>query len=180
MRTAFPSTGAVHFSTKGEYGVRLMVELARHYGRGPMSLSEVADHEELPQPYLEQLVGSLRQAGLVGSTRGAHGGYALTRDPAEIPMGAVLRALEGPIAPMVCASEDPAHAGLCGRTGFCTVNLLWVKVREAIGSALDSVTLADLARPHPTAMPGHPFHPSADAAATTAQPIQIQGVDARS
>jgi Rrf2 family cysteine metabolism transcriptional repressor len=165
----------VHFSTRGEYGVRLMVELARHYGGGPVSLSEVADHEALPRPYLEQLVVSLRDAGLVASTRGAHGGYQLTRDPGEIRMGTVLRALEGPIAPMVCASEDPMHAGLCDRTGFCTVNLLWVKVRDAIGSALDSVTLADLARPRPSAIAVHPFH-----AAEPSKPVEIQGVSTRS
>jgi Rrf2 family protein len=152
-----------------------MVELARHYGHGPVSLSEVADHEELPRPYLEQLVVSLREAGLVASTRGAHGGYQLTKDPAEIRMGTVLRVLEGPLAPMICASEDPVHAGLCDRTGFCTVNLLWVKVRDAIGSALDSVSLADLARPRPNAIALHPFHPAGDADA----PIQVQGVSGR-
>ena len=88
-----------------------MVELARHHGAGPISLAEMADHENLPRPYLEQLVVSLREAGLVHTTRGAHGGYELSREPEEIRMGEVLRALEGPIAPMVCASEDPAHAG---------------------------------------------------------------------
>jgi Rrf2 family transcriptional regulator, cysteine metabolism repressor len=156
LRTTFPSSGAVHFSTRGEYGVRLMVELARHHGAGPVSLTEMADHEALPRPYLEQLVVSLREAGLVTSTRGARGGYQLSRDPTEIRMGAVVRALEGPIAPMVCASEDPSHAGICGRTGFCNVNLLWVRVRDAVIGALDSMTLADLARPRPT----HPFHPT--------------------
>jgi len=153
-RSIFPGTGAVHFSTRGEYGVRMMVELARHHGSGPISLAEMADHESLPRPYLEQLVVSLREAGLVTSTRGAHGGYQLTRDPAEIRMGEVLRALEGPIAPMVCASEDPAHAGICERMGFCNVNHLWTTVRNAISTALDSITLADLATPTPT----HPFH----------------------
>lgn len=153
-RSIFPGTGAVHFSTRGEYGVRLMVELARHHGSGPISLADIADHEALPRPYLEQLVVSLREAGLVTSTRGAHGGYELTRQPDEIRMGEVLRALEGPIAPMVCASEDPTHAALCERTGFCTVNHLWLTVRKAISGALDSITLADLAVPRPQ----HPFH----------------------
>jgi Rrf2 family transcriptional regulator, cysteine metabolism repressor len=153
-RSIFPGSGAVHFSTRGEYGVRLMMELARHYGAGPISLTEMADHESLPRPYLEQLVISLREAGLVVSTRGAHGGYTLPAPPAEIRMGAVIRALEGPIAPMICASEDPSHAAICERTGFCNVNLLWVKVRRAITDALDSVTLADLAAPRPT----HPYH----------------------
>ncbi len=155
-RSIFPGTGAVHFSTRGEYGVRLMMELARHHGTGPVSLAEMADHEALPRPYLEQLVVSLRAAGLVHSTRGAHGGYELTREPGQIHMGEVLRALEGPIAPMVCASEDPAHAAMCERTGFCNVNHLWLTVRNAISSALDSITLADLATPRPA----HPFHPS--------------------
>lgn len=153
-RSIFPGSGAVHFSTRGEYGVRMMVELARHHGAGPISLAEMADHENLPRPYLEQLVVSLREAGLVHSTRGAHGGYQLSRAPEEIRMGEVLRALEGPIAPMVCASEDPAHAGVCGRTGYCTVNHLWLTVQRAISGALDSITLADLATPRPS----HPFH----------------------
>jgi Rrf2 family protein len=156
-RSIFPGTGAVHFSTRGEYGVRMMVELARHHGAGPISLAEMADHENLPRPYLEQLVVSLREAGLVHSTRGARGGYQLSKDPAQIKMGEVLRALEGPIAPMVCASEDPAHAAMCERTGYCTVNHLWLTVQRAISDALDSITLADLAEPRPT----HPYHSSA-------------------
>ncbi len=175
MRTTFPTNGALHFSTRGEYGVRLMVELARHYGTGPVSLTEMAGHEDLPRPYLEQLVVSLREAGLVTSTRGARGGYELARDASEIRMSQVLQALEGPIAPMICASEDPLHAGACERTGFCNVNLLWVRVRDAAVGALDSLTLADLARPralHP--FHSRPLHPST--AATTDQPQTAEPV----
>ena len=154
MRTTFPTSGALHFSTRGEYGVRLMVELARHYGDGPVSLAEMADHEDLPRPYLEQLVVSLREAGLVTSTRGARGGYQLTREPGDIRMSEVIEALEGPIAPMACAATDPLHAGACERSGFCNVNALWVRVRTAVVGALDSMSLADLARPRPS----HPYH----------------------
>jgi Rrf2 family transcriptional regulator, cysteine metabolism repressor len=154
VRTLLPSSGALHFSTRGEYGVRLMVELARHAGGGPVSLAEMAEHESLPRPYLEQLVISLREAGLVTSTRGARGGYELARPPEEIRMSQVIEALEGPIAPMVCASDDPLHAGACERTVFCSVNSLWVRVREAVVGALESVALADLAGPRPA----HPFH----------------------
>ena len=157
MRTTIPTSGALHFSTRGEYGVRLMVELARHYGAGPVSLSEMAEHEALPRPYLEQLVVSLREAGLVNSTRGAHGGYELARHPGRIQMGAVITALEGPIAPMVCASNDPDHADLCDRTHYCNVNQLWLRVRDAVVGALDSMTLDELAKPHA----GHPAHPQA-------------------
>ena len=132
------------FSTKGEYGVRLMVQLGSRFGTGPASLAEMAADEELPRAYLEQLVMSLRDAGLVASTRGARGGYQLTRPPADIRMSEILRALEGPIAPMVCATDDPEHATTCDRSARCTVNVLWVRVRDAITGALESMTLADL------------------------------------
>jgi Rrf2 family protein len=151
-RLAFHGSGAIAFSTKGEYGVRMMVQLGRHYGRGPASLAEMAAEEDLPRAYLEQLVVNLREAGLVTSTRGAHGGYELARPPAAISMTEVLRALEGPLAPMLCASEDPEHALVCDRSTRCTVNLLWVRVRDAVAGALDSMTLADLVPPRiPTA-----------------------------
>jgi Rrf2 family protein len=143
-RPAFHGSGAVAFSTKGEYGVRLMVQLGRRFGTGPASLSEIAADEDLPRAYLEQLVMSLRDAGLVASTRGAHGGYQLTREPGQIRMSEILRALEGPIAPMLCATDDPEHALVCDRSSRCTVNVLWVRVRDAISGALDSMTLADL------------------------------------
>ncbi|MGD0019234.1 MAG: Rrf2 family transcriptional regulator [Candidatus Limnocylindrales bacterium] len=120
-----------------------MAQLAQRHGHGPASLTEIAEQEDLPRAYLEQLVISLRDAKLVQSTRGAHGGYELTRPPEQIRMGEVLRALEGPIAPMMCASDDPTH-NTCARTGYCTVNFLWVRVRDAIAGALDSMTLADL------------------------------------
>ena len=109
-RPAYHGSGAIAFSTKGEYGVRLMVQLGRHVGKGPASLAEIAAEEDLPRAYLEQLVVNLREAGLVTSTRGAHGGYELARPAETISMAEVLRALEGPIAPMMCASDDPEHA----------------------------------------------------------------------
>jgi Rrf2 family protein len=121
-----------------------MVQLGRRYGTGPASLAEIAAAEDLPRAYLEQLVMSLRDAGLVTSTRGAHGGYELAREPAAVRMGEVLRALEGPIAPMFCATDDPEHAVICDRSSRCTVNVLWVRVRDAVTGALDGMTLADL------------------------------------
>lgn len=121
-----------------------MVQLGRHFGQGPASLAEIALAEDLPRAYLEQLVMSLRDAGLVISTRGARGGYELARHPADTRMSDILRALEGPIAPMFCATEDAEHATICGRTSTCTVNILWVRVRDAIAGALDTMTLADL------------------------------------
>ena len=122
-----------------------MVQLGRHYGAGPASLAEIAAVEDMPRAYLEQLAFVLRDAGLVVSTRGAHGGYELARPPAAIPMSEVLRALEGPLAPMICATEGAEpHELACDRTASCTVNLLWIRVRDAVAGALDGVTLADL------------------------------------
>ena len=150
-----------------------MVQLGRHHGAGPASLAEIAAEEDLPRAYLEQLVMNLREAGLVTSTRGARGGYELARPPEAITMAEVLRALEGPVAPMLCASEDPAHVG-CDRSARCTVNVLWVRVRDAVTGALDSMTLADLVPPRSA---------STAAAATTVAPVQpsaLQGALTRS
>ena len=121
-----------------------MVQLGRHHGTGPASLAEIAAAEDMPRAYLEQLAFVLRDAGLVVSTRGAHGGYELARPPEAIPMSEVLRALEGPLAPMICATDEPGHDLVCNRTSSCTVNLLWIRVRDAVAGALDGVTLADL------------------------------------
>jgi len=120
-----------------------MVQLGRRFGTGPASLAEIALDEDLPRAYLEQLVTSLRDAGLVMSTRGARGGYELATPPSDIRMSDVLRALEGPIAPMICATDESEHTA-CDRSARCTVNVLWVRVRDAISGTLDSMTLADL------------------------------------
>ena len=120
-----------------------MMDLALHYGQGPEPLSEIARHEALPATYLEQLAGSLRKAGLVTSRQGAHGGYELTRAPREISVGEVMRVLEGPISPQVCATEGESEE-LCNRQVFCGANIVWERVRDSIAAALDSLTLADL------------------------------------
>ena len=132
-------------STRGEYGVRLMVDLARHYGEPARSLTEISQAEglELKVQYLEQLVKCLREARLVESTRGAHGGYRLSRPPAEITMGNVLRALEGPIAPMICATEGEMGV-ICDRLDGCSTKYLWARVRDAVTSTLDGISLGDL------------------------------------
>ena len=128
----------------------MLVQLARRWDGTttvPVSLADVAADEDLPRAYLEQLAIPLREAGIVQSTRGARGGYALGRPPADITLAEALRALEGPLAPMICASEDPAHTDACQRLGACSVNGLWIRVRDAIGGVLDGTTLADLIPP---------------------------------
>src|ERR1700681_3575904 len=95
------------FSTRAEYGVRVMVDLARRGGAGPVSLAELGGGGGLPLPYLEPLVARLRRAGLIESRRGARGGYLLAREPAQITMAEVVEALEGRIAPIECISSPP-------------------------------------------------------------------------
>jgi Rrf2 family protein len=120
-----------------------MVSLAREFGNGPLALSAVAHDSSVPAAYLEQLLGSLRRAGLVTTTRGAHGGYALSRAPQEIRVGEVYRVLEGPVAPMECVSEvEPEDP--CPLIDGCATRVVWLKVRDNIVEALDSTTLADL------------------------------------
>src|SRR5438477_5837123 len=137
-------------STKGEYGVRIMVDLARHYSERPRSLSDIAQAEMLPLAYLEQLAKLLREADppLITSTRGAHGGYKLSRNPTVITMGEILRVLEGPIAPMICATEGEMTE-ICSFLNACKTRTLWTKLRDVVAQTLDSMTLADLVAESP-------------------------------
>jgi Rrf2 family protein len=140
------------FSTKAEYGIRVMAHLARRDGDGPVSLAVVADAEGLPLAYLEHLVQRLRRAGLVESRRGAHGGYSLAREAADITMAEVVEALEGEIAPIECITASPDGSLVCVREGQpghdpCPTKLLWTRVQGSIVRTLNEMTLADLARP---------------------------------
>jgi Rrf2 family protein len=137
------------FTTKAEYGVRLLVELGRHYGERPVSLKAIAEAEGLPLAYLERIVALLRKAALVESTRGAHGGYRLARDPATIAMDEAVLALEGAVAPMSCFVDDREEGRvLCSHVGDdghgCATKLLWMRVQGGVIKALASTTLADL------------------------------------
>ena len=130
------------FSAKEQYGLRVMVELARHHGEGPISLAQVAEMEQLPLPYLEQIVGRLRQADLLVSSRGAHGGYELGRSPDEVNVGDICRALEGAIVPIPCVEE--VSGAQCERKGICAASNVWATVHKRLVAMLDSMTLASL------------------------------------
>ncbi len=120
-------------STKGRYGLTIMMELSRKFGEGPISLKSIAEKHELSEHYLEQLVAPLRNAGLVKSVRGAYGGYILPVEPREITAGKVIRILEGPISPVDFTEEDdPAKRDL------------WIRIRDSIANVLDSTTLDDM------------------------------------
>jgi Rrf2 family transcriptional regulator, cysteine metabolism repressor len=136
------------FSTRSEYGVRVMIQLGRRHGAGPISLAEVADLEQLPLAYLEQLIARLRKAELVTSTRGAHGGYELARAPKAITMAEVVQALEGNLAPMQCLSDPVTSRVLCNHEldadESCATKLLWTRVQGSVSRALEQTTLAEL------------------------------------
>ena len=136
------------FSSKAEYGVRLMIELGRQQPEHPTSLKAIADAEGLPLAYLEQVVARLRRAGLVMSARGAHGGYWLSRPAEEIAMDEVVQALEGSIAPMDCFVHENTERVLCSHLPDagrgCATKLLWTRVQGGIIRSLQNTTLAEL------------------------------------
>ena len=136
------------FSTRSEYGVRVMIQLGRHHGDGPVSLAGIAESEQLPLAYLEQLVARLRKAELVSSTRGARGGYELARAPEAITMAEVVQALEGTLAPMECLTDPVTHRVLCNHLEDadegCATKLLWTRIQAGVSRALEQTTLAEL------------------------------------
>lgn len=139
------------FTTKAEYGVRVMAHLAERDGRDPVSLGVIAEAEGLPLAYLEHLVQRLRRAKLVTSRRGARGGYALARSADTITMAEVVSALEGRIAPIECITSgiDADGAAVCAREvatdRACPSKLLWTRVQGAIVGTLEDISLSDLA-----------------------------------
>jgi Rrf2 family protein len=128
-------------STKGDYGVRALVELAHHYGQGPVQSAEIAARQEVPETYLDQLLTTLRRAGFIRSVRGPQGGHALIRDPKEVRLSEVMTALEGSLAPIACVDDPDA----CTRTGGCVQREVWAQVRDATQKILESVSIGDLA-----------------------------------
>jgi Rrf2 family cysteine metabolism transcriptional repressor len=141
----------VKLSTRAEYGIRVLVALARAEGNGPVSLATVARTEKLPHAYLEQLVGDLRRAQLVSATRGKSGGYSLTRPAAEINLVEAMRALDGPILEMPCAGAD--NLEVCARPQDCSVHDVFQRVHESLEGVLSATNLAEVA----TATGGPPY-----------------------
>lgn len=130
------------FSTKARYGLRAMVELALHYNHGPISVKNIAEHQEISEAYLEHLMSLLTNRGLTKSIRGVQGGYLLARDPSKIKVGDVIRALEGPIVPVDCVNRvDPIE---CNRYDKCVSKIVWERVRDVMEEVLDSLTLQNL------------------------------------
>ena len=127
-------------STRGRYGIHAMYDLAVNYGDGPQSIKCIAERQNIPEAYLEQLIAMLRRAKLVISNRGAQGGYRLAREPREITVGDVLRALEGGLNLVDCLEEDDA----CGKSCACPSRIVWMKIRDGLNQVVDGITLQDM------------------------------------
>jgi Rrf2 family protein len=130
----------LRLSTKGQYGVRAMFEIARGCGSGPVTIREISEKQDVSVAYLEQILNKLRKADLVRSVKGPGGGYVLSREAGKISIGAILRELEGPVAITSCL--DPKEG--CMRVDGCVTHLLWKALGENIEAFLDKMTLADL------------------------------------
>lgn len=126
-------------STKGRYGLRAMLDLGLNAGGTHVALSHIADRQNLSVRYLEQMFSALRKAGLVNSVKGAQGGYTLARTPDRIPVGSILRALEGDLSIIDDKAEtDGNHYEACIRKN------VWDRLNESINAIVDSLTLQDL------------------------------------
>lgn len=129
-------------SKKGEYALRAMIHLSRNYEKGVVRIREISAKERIPEKFLEQILLSLRKAGLLQSRRGLGGGYALSRHPREITLARVIRVIDGPLAPLGCTSTW-AHVS-CPEEKRCGLRHVMLEVRNAIAGILEGVTFADL------------------------------------
>ncbi|HXA54393.1 MAG TPA: Rrf2 family transcriptional regulator [Solirubrobacteraceae bacterium] len=173
------------FSTKAEYGVRVMVALAQraravNAEQEPVvPLAEIAEQDGLPLAYLEHLVARLRKAGLIESRRGSRGGYMLARAAGEITMAEVVEALEGTIAPIECISQSADGSIVCSRESdpdhVCPTKLLWTRVRFSIVSTLMNTTLADLLAERGMQAEGESLPASVEGACLPASVVPVAG-----
>ena len=130
----------MRLSTRARYGTRFLLDLALHYGQGPIALKDIAERQEISSQYLQHIIMPLVVSGMLLSTRGAKGGVLLARRPQEIKLSEVIMILEGPTAPVDCVS-NPA---ICARSGSCVTRDVWCAVKRAMDGILESITLRDL------------------------------------
>ena len=135
----------MRLSRRSEYGLRALVDLVRHDGGGPVALASLAERNRLPAKFLEQIMSTLRHAGIVRTTLGAHGGYAIATDPTTVTIGRVIRLLDGALAPLGCVSLRYYEKCSCADEATCPLRDVMLDVRDAMLEVLDKETLAELA-----------------------------------
>ncbi len=138
-------------STRSDYGLRALIELAGHYGQGPLQSSEIALRRHIPEQYLDQLLTSLRKAGFIRSVRGPSGGHELVRPPTEICVRDVIGALEGTLSPVAWLDETPE---LTDHPHHCGQREIWERIRDATSEILASYSVSDLLEREPSAVSG--------------------------
>ena len=142
----------MHFSTRSRYGLRAMIDIALYGSEGPVSMRAISERQGVSFSYLEQVFNSLRKHGLIKAVRGPSGGYILVRPANQIPIGDILRALDGPFAPVDCV--DPScDANPCERKQLCISRFFWEKLQDNVNSFMDSMTLQQLIDHSGTANP---------------------------
>ena len=127
-------------STRSRYGARILVDLARHNGQGPVQIGEISKRQDISVKYLEQLIRPLKQASMVTSVRGPKGGHMLAKDPADITLGQIVRLFEGQAELVECISNPEQ----CNMADDCQVRLAWKEATRVLYEKLDSTTISDL------------------------------------
>jgi len=127
-------------STRTRYGIRAVLELSENYGKGPVQLKIIARDQGISVKYLEQLMATLKSAGIVNSVRGSKGGYVLAKSPNQIRLSDCFNCLEGPVVTVECVEND----SYCPRTNDCIAREVWTEVQKAVMSVLKSMTLQSL------------------------------------
>ena len=134
-------------SKKTQYGLRALYALTRNYGKGPTLIQDMSEQESIPKKFLEQILLSLKGYGLVHSKQGKGGGYSLAQPPGLIMVGSVVRLMEGPLAPLPCASETRfKKCAECPDAETCATRILMREVRDAIAKVLDNISLEEACR----------------------------------
>jgi Rrf2 family protein len=132
----------VNLSQRCQYAVRAVLELAKHYGQGPIVISQIAASQAIPQRFLENILNDLRPTGLIESRRGIQGGYFLAKDPATVSVGDVIRLVEGPLDPVRCIGDRSDSS--CPLKGSCSLVHLWSRAKTAVEAVYDGTTFQDL------------------------------------
>jgi Rrf2 family protein len=127
-------------STRTRYGTRILLELSLHWGKSPVLLKDIAQRQQIPLPYLQQLIGPLVKEGIIKTTRGARGGISLLKLPKEVRLSEVIQILEGSIAPVACVDNPELYP----RSDSCVTRDIWTEVKRAMCGVLESTTFEDL------------------------------------
>lgn len=131
-------------SSRAKYATRAMLDLTVHFDQRPVAIQDIAERQNIPLKYLEQILLALKLAGFVKSRKGPGGGYFLATSPGEITLGAIVRAMDGPLAPLSCVSVSGYHECGCPEPETCALRAVFKEARDALAAVLDGATLSDL------------------------------------